>query len=167
VSPISEVSEFAVDALLCDSAITAEGKLYVQGGGWTMLTVQAMPAQLPRLGVGAVVTVPYAATNRNHTLTIELKSEDGAPVLVGVPPALGDPTSTPDQQPVKAEAQFNIGRPPMLVPGEAQAIAFAVNMDGIQITSVGGFVVDISIDGTSLRTLTFRVQAVQQALGIR
>ena len=166
MSSMDQVSEFHVDALLCDSVGSAEGKLYVQGGGWTMLTVPQLPAVLPRLGIGAVITVPYNRTNENHVVTVELKDEDGEPVLVGGPMPLGDPAGVPGQgQPVRADAQFTMGRPPMLQPGESQTIPFAINMDGVPVARPGGFVVDVSIDGTVLRTLKFRVLNAGTDLG--
>ena len=167
--PTEKISEFHVDAMLCDSVVTADGKLFVQGGGWTMLNVPALPTQLPRLGVGLVITVPYLATNQNHGLSIELKSEDGEPVLVGASPNLTDPAGLGGiGEPVKAEGQFNVGRPPILLPGEAQSLPFAINIDGLQFANAGGYVVVISVDGTPLRSLHFRVIApAQQNLGVR
>jgi hypothetical protein len=169
--PTEKISEFHVDAMLCDSAVTADGKLFLQGGGWTMLNVPALPTVLPRLGIGLVITVPYLATNQNHDLLIELKSEDGEPVLVGAPPNLADPAGAPGVgigEPVKAEGQFNVGRPPILLPGEAQTLPFAINVDGLQISTAGGYVVMVSVDGTPLRNLHFRViSPTQQNIRVR
>ena len=59
-----------------------------------------------------------------------------------------------------------MGRPPILRPGEAQSIPFAVNLDGLEFTQSGGFAFAIFIDGTPIRRLPFRVlDAARQNLG--
>jgi hypothetical protein len=154
VNPANQVTEFKVDALLCDSAVTSEAKLYVQGGGWNMLTPPQFPFRAPRLGLGIIVAVPYTATNQNHTLGISLQDEDGHPLQIG--PAGGD-TDEGSAATAQFGAQFNIGRPPILAPGDPQVIPFAMNIDGLLIDSPGAYAFVISIDGTEMQRLVFRV----------
>src|SRR5438132_710410 len=105
---------FTTDAILCDSAATADGKLYVQGGGWTILGSPTFPFLQPRIALGVVIGVPFTATNHTHDLRIQLLHEDGQPVPTGHVGPDGDASA------VEVTAQFNIGRPPMLQHGEHQ-----------------------------------------------
>lgn len=149
------ITEFGVRGWLCDSAVTAEGKLYVQGGGWNLLSPPVFPAQLPRIGIAICVDVPYTATNQTHTLTITLQGEDGQ--LLGLGPVLNDPTDPAGiPKPGQIEAQFNLGRPPGLMAGDAQPVPFALNIDGYMLASPGAYAFVVSIDGTEMERLIFR-----------
>lgn len=143
----TRVMGIEVTAMLCDSAAAEAGKLYVQGGGWNNITVAAFPAQHPRIGIALVVTVPYTQTNKPHALTIELQDEDGKAYPLGP----GDPGSE------KLTAQFNVGRPPQLVEGEAQMLSLAVNLDGLVFDRPGLFSFVISVNKEERSRLTFRV----------
>jgi hypothetical protein len=148
--------EFAVNALVCDSAVVAEGKVYVQGGGWNMMVAQQFPFVQSRISLAVVVSVPYTVTNQNHLLEIRLENEDQVPISVG-PPVEKDGEI---QRPTRVGAQFNVGRPPVLQPGDAQPLPFAVNFDQLQFTSPGAYSFVITIDGTEIQRLPFRVTAV-------
>lgn len=144
------MTEFAIDAMLCDSVATAEGKLYVQGGGWNMITPASYPAQIPRVGLAVLVTVPYTATNENHNLGVQLQDQDGQ-VL-----PLGPGQIVPEGRPAFG-AVFNIGRPPMLQRGDPQIVTFAVNIDGLVIDAPGSYSFVITIDEKEMHRLIFRV----------
>ncbi|GEL47391.1 hypothetical protein CHO01_25070 [Cellulomonas hominis] len=155
------ITEFTVTGWLCDSAVSAEGKLYVQGGGWNMLHLPAFPANLPRIGIALSVAVPYSATNQNHKLTIHLEAEDGQQLPLGAPaPGAGDALGAP----MAIEAQFQMGRPPGIMPGDAQLIPFALNIDGYPLEKPGLFAFVVSIDGTEMHRLHFR--AIQALPGV-
>jgi Family of unknown function (DUF6941) len=145
--------EFDVNAVLCDSAVVAEGKLYVQGGGWNILGTQQFPFIQPRISLGAVVTVPYTMTNQNHMLAIQLRNEDNESVAIG-PPVENDGEV---QRPMQIGAQFNIGRPAILQAGDSQMLPFAVNLDQLPFESPGAYSFVFSIDGTEIQWLPFRV----------
>lgn len=143
---------FTVNAILCDSAATAEGKLYLQGGGWSVLGTTSFPFQQPRMSLGVVVAVPYTATNQNHTLRIYLEDEDGQRI------SLGAPTEKLDEQvPACIDARFNVGRPPTIQPGDAQTIPMAVNLDQLRFDTPGAYSFVIEIDGAEVERLIFRV----------
>ncbi len=145
--------EFAVNAVLCDSAVVAEGKLYVQGGGWNVLGTQQFPFIQPRISLGAVVTVPYTKTNQNHLLSIQLRNEDNESVAIG--PAVEKDGDV--QRPMHIGAQFNIGRPAILQAGDSQMLPFAVNLDQLPFDSPGAYSFIFSIDGSEIQWLPFRV----------
>jgi len=159
----NQPSDFVIDALLCDSAVVADGKLYVQGGGWNVLGSSEFPFVGPRLALAIVVTVPYHRTNQNHTFEVRLDNEDGRTLSIG-PPRTGEgPEGVPE--PGRIGGQFNIGRPPTLHSGDTQVVPFAVNIDGQAFEAPGAYAFVISIDGTEMERIPFRiVSAVQQTL---
>jgi hypothetical protein len=136
--------DFLVDAVLCDSAVTADGKLYIQGGGWNLLGAESFPFRQSRIGIGVVLQVPYTQTNRDHELRLALRHEDEDPTGDG-----GDG--------VGGVFRFNVGRPPILQHGEPQHVPVALNFDQIPFELPGTYSFVITIDGDELGRLTFRV----------
>lgn len=53
--------------------------------------------------------------------------------------------------------QFNLGRPPTLEIGEGQTVSLAVNFPGLPMPRLGRFFFVISVDGTELKRLGYRV----------
>ncbi len=152
----------AVDAFLADSVVAAEGKLFVQGGGWNIITVPTFPVRQPRIGVGIFVHVPYTATNQMHSFSITLRDQDGNNPPIGESaPAfeLPDGAELPDGKIRELKGAFNVGRPPFLAPGDEQVIPIALNIDGLQFKKSDVYAVVIAIDDTEVRTLSFRVQS--------
>src|SRR3954454_9121363 len=96
----------------CDSAVAAEGKLYVHGGGWNMLTAASFPFVQSRIGLAVIVGVPYTSTNRDHTFDLRLLDQAGRPVPIG--PVIGTDETGAVQRPIGVGAQFNVGRPPQM-----------------------------------------------------
>jgi len=156
----SDPSTFTVDAMLCDSAVVAEGKLYMQGGGWNMLSTQQFPFVQPRVGLAVVIGVPYTETNRMHQLELKLESEDGELVPLG--PAMPHPDE-PEvmHRATGVAAQFNVGRPPLLQPGDRQSLPFAINLDQLAFATAGAYSFALSIDGEETNRLAFRVISTQ------
>lgn len=156
----ADPSTFTVDAMLCDSAVVAEGKLYVQGGGWNMLSTQQFPFLQPRVGLAVVIGVPYTETNRLHHLDVKLESEDGELVPLG--PAMPDPEEPGTMhRATGVAAQFNVGRPPLLQPGDRQSLPFAINLDQLAFAVPGAYSFTLSIDGVEANRLVFRVISLQ------
>ena len=149
------------EAFLADSIASAEGKLYVQGAGWNQLNVQTLPARHDRIGVGVIVTVPYTATNQPHKFTLHLEDEDGNTLPLGdAPPG----AETADGKIREFGGQFSVGRPPSMPPGDEQAVAIAINIDGLQFAAAGRYRFIIELDGSRAKELAFRVtQPVPEA----
>src|SRR5262245_32950703 len=57
-------------------AATPDAKLYVNGGFFYIMRFPVFPAQLPTLGIGAVLKVPFQDTMRDHHLRIGLRGPD-------------------------------------------------------------------------------------------
>jgi hypothetical protein len=140
-----------INALLCDHAEASEGKLFINGGAVNLLFVQPQPPHVITIFVAMVVHVPYTATNQPHTVSVKLVDEDGSPVSPwvpdGVPPAPG----------VEMMTQFNVGRPPLLPPGETQTVPLAFGLQGLPLSSTGSYEFVIEIDGNPEKRLPARV----------
>jgi hypothetical protein len=137
-----------VNALLVDAVDEANGKLYVHGGGWSVWWAETVPAVLPRLGIAAVVAVPYTATNEAHPFSVHLLDEDGTLMALG---------ETADGPVHRIQGEFNVGRPPELPPGDEQPVPIAVNLGGIVLPAVGRYSFVIEVDGVEEARLPFRV----------
>jgi hypothetical protein len=149
-----------VEAFLADSIVSPDGKLYTQGAGWNVINTLMLPFRQARLGVGAILRVPYQlATSEAHLFEIRLEDEDGHEVaMADAPPG----TSTPDGKIRRVGGQFTVGRPPGLAPGDEQLVPIALNVDGLEFKQKGVFRFVISIDGVDRKYLRFRINHVVQ-----
>lgn len=146
-------SGFAVNAFLSDSVAVAEGKVYVQGGGWNILNSQQFPFRQDRIGIAAVITVPYPATNTVNSLNLWLEDQDGKHLSLGS-------VMTPDgemRQQMNLTARFTQGRPATLRAGAPQNMPFAANLDNIQFEMPGSYAFVIEINDEELARLSFDV----------
>jgi hypothetical protein len=148
-----------VDAFLADSVVSAEGKLYVQGGGWNVVYAPVLPFRFARIGVGMIIRIPYTATNQAHQFEIFLRDADGNELPLGeAPPGV----ETEDGKIRRIGGEFNVGRPPTLEAGDEQLVALALNLDSLQFDSANRYEVVIMLDGTEVKNLGFRLVAMQQ-----
>lgn len=147
-----------VVGFLADSVVVAEGKMYVQGGGWDQLGTVALPARHPRVGVGVIIRVPYTETNTQHQFDIRVEDPDGKPVLLGD----AAPGTTADGKIRRLGSPFVIGRPPTLTAGDEQSLPIAVNLDGLVFETGGTHRVVIAIDGEDVDLLPFKINLISQ-----
>ncbi len=86
-----------VTMLLADHAVVADGKLYVNGGGWTLTSPTTPPSS-----IALKFDVPWDQANLPIELLLELTDADGHPVsqLTPAGPA-----------PVQVHARLEVGRP--------------------------------------------------------
>lgn len=148
-----------VDAFLADSVVAAENKLYVLGAGWDRLSVPRFPARHPRIGLGALITIPYDQTGREHQLTVRLEDADGQVQPIG--PAQPGPLT--QRQPTGITATFGTRRSDQNVPGDEQVVPLALNLDGLVFESPGRYRFVLAVAGADLKHLAFRVVEVSQA----
>jgi len=87
--------------LLADFPRVANGTRDVIGGGWSMMNAQGPFGFF----VAALFQIPWDQTNTKHTFRLELLDADGQ----GVP--------TPDGEAIRAEGEFEAGRPAGLLAG--------------------------------------------------
>jgi hypothetical protein len=138
-------------AVLCNYAEAHDNLLFVSGGG---INSALIPPGTPgpfaiSIGVGLIVEVPWTATNQQHTVHVALQDADGH--LVEVPQG-------PNQRgPFEGAIAFNVGRPPHLETGQAQTVALAINIAGLTIDELGQYIFAVSIDGTEMQRLRYRL----------
>ncbi len=135
--------------ILCDWAEVVNGKLYIQGAGWTKIVANQPVA----MAVAVTVRVPWNEANKQHAIDLALLTEDGAPV---VPPI---PNLPPDMvlPPVRLDGKFEVGRPPGSKEGAPLPAAFAFRLQPMPL-SPGGYVYQLSIDGTPVASAPFECE---------
>lgn len=130
--------------ILADGAQVAGEKLYVLGGGWTIVWGRDFPvSHTGALAVGMMVD--WQETNHRHQMQVLLLSEDGAQV--------GEPLVTGD---------FEVGRPPGMAPGTSQRCMFAATL-AFNLERPGRYEVVVRIDGGDMRRAPFAAMQVQAA----
>ena len=129
-----------VTLLLCDAADEVGGKLYVLGGGWSLLHAPDTPLNM---ALAILISVPWDQANRQHSVDAMLVTDDGERVQV-------------EGQEVAASGQFEAGRPPGMKPGMDLNVPFALKFNGIAL-GVGGYRWEVAIDGTQEAIAPFRV----------
>lgn len=124
--------------VLGDHADAANGKLYINGGGWNML-IANMPASM---ALGIIVSVPWDQTNVKHPITVELIDEDGGRVSV-------------NGQEIAQSGRFEAGRPAGVPPGSAIDLPLAMTFLPFPLPA-GGYSFVVSIDETEAARVSFR-----------
>lgn len=142
-----------VTAFLADSAEAVQGKIYALGIGWNAIFAPAFPALHPRLALGMTIHVPYTATNQMHTVTVHMETEDGERVQLSTTP---QQDGAPEPA-LEVGGSFNVGRPPMLIAGDAQVVTYAMTFDQLKFDAPGMFVWIISVDGAEMKRIPMRV----------
>jgi hypothetical protein len=143
-----------VRAFLSDSVQSADGKLYVQGGGWNRLAAGGFPARHDRVGIGIVLTIDAGATTE-HNLEISLLDDKDQPVT------LFTDAGGAEQFAINASFQTEA------VEGDFKEVSvpFALNVDGIVFPEPGTYAVSIRVDGADSERLPFRVDLIAGATG--
>lgn len=119
--------------MLADHAAAAEGKLYINGGGWSVTGPVPAPS-----AIAILIQVPWDQTNMHHQLRLELVDADGQPVMVEGPEG---------EQPLFVEAGFEVGRPPGIRPGTPLDVPLALNLGPMPLPPGGRFTWQLYIDG--------------------
>lgn len=122
-----------VTLILCDAAQVSEGKLYVLGGGWNIAGPGPFPSAL-----GILIEVPWDRSNEPIILRLELREQDGSPVVQQGPLGL---------QPVTIGARMEVGRPPGVAKGSPLLVPLAINMGSMPLTPGRRYVWEAHIDG--------------------
>jgi hypothetical protein len=125
------------------------GLLYIAGGGWTDHNrVPKRPDGQPtlsRLGIAAIVKIPWNETNKPQHFKIEVTALDAENSLV------------------KIEGDINVGRAASLPPGSAQYFPIAGTVD-VVFPQAGSYLLrgTLNEESGSLRTWEFRVHDLPQ-----
>ncbi len=114
-----------VDYLLAaDRAEVVNGKLYLMGGSWDRIQPQQFPHRM-MLGIALGVRIPFAYTDDNHTVAIELLHDDTRMIGFEAKLATGRPPGMSGMD-MLVPLAFNI---PIAIPGEGQ-VTLRAAIDG-------------------------------------
>ena len=116
-----------VTLLLADFARVAGGKLDVIGGGWSMMNAQGPFGFF----VAALFQIPWDQTNAKHKFRLELLDADGQAV------------PTPNGETIRAEGEFEAGRPAGLRPGTPVDAPLVVPL----VLDAGRYEIRLTING--------------------
>ena len=129
--------------LLANSAENHEGMVSALGLGWSTTSTPTPPCALVLL-----LKVPWDQTNIKHKVTLELVDSDGRSV-------------SPDEglDPLRIEAEFEVGRPPGLPPGTPIDNALVLNLGpGMRLTAGQGYQWRVEIGGEIAASRSFLVR---------
>lgn len=121
--------------LLCDAAQVADGKLYILGGGWSIVGPDPMPC-----AVALKIDVDWTEAGRPHHWELYLVDEDGQPVLFDTPEGV---------HPTEVKGDFTVGRPETLREGSPIDVALALNFLPMPLPPGRRFTWRLTIDGES------------------
>ncbi|MEO8293031.1 MAG: hypothetical protein ABI635_07800 [Actinomycetota bacterium] len=124
-----------VTVLLCDAAEVVADKLYILGGGWSVVDAGAV-----RMAIAIKIEVPWDRTNQPHSLALSLVTEDGSPVTLK--------NEDKAEAPVAIQGQFEVGRPPRTVPGTPIDFPLTLSVGTIPLDP-GRYTWRLEIDGES------------------
>src|SRR5215211_4949231 len=111
----SPATEIDATMLLCDYAQAVGGKLYVIGGGWSILTKVQPRANM---SLAVKLNVPWSRTNERIHIEALLVTDQGEEV---------GQEGDQGEQPVKAEGDLEVGRPAGLRHGTPIDAVFVLN----------------------------------------
>lgn len=135
-----------VDGFLADSVAAVQGKLYALGAGWNRIRVALFPARHDRIGIGLLFRVPAGAPSEPRRFELRIDGPGGTEIALG---------ASPDGTPVaRVSGEFTAGG------AEEQIVPLALNLNGLPLASPGDYRVAISIGGTDVKVLPFRVEAL-------
>jgi hypothetical protein len=116
------------------AAATPDGKLYLNGAGWTALL---MPTPF---GIGLHVEVPWDRANEKHQFTLDLLDPDGTPAAVM-------PTPEGTMEPVSYSGEFETGRPAGMKSGTPVPWVHAVNFPPLAFQPDTRYVWQLTLNG--------------------
>jgi hypothetical protein len=123
-----EASNIEATMLLCDAAQAVNGKLYILGGGWSMLTMLQPRASM---SLAVKLSVPWSRANERLHVEASLVTDQGEAVTVG--------TEDGPERPILAGGDIELGRPAGLRHGTPLDATFAMNFEGLSLQA-GGYV---------------------------
>ncbi len=124
-----------VTMLLCDSAQVAGEKLYILGGGWSIVGPDPSPS-----AIAMKFDVAWHETDVPHHWELHLEDADGRPVMVDSPEG---------SHPLEGGGDFQVARPAMAPEGTSADVAMAINLMPLQLAPGSRFIWRLTIDGES------------------
>src|SRR3954453_12606881 len=126
------MNDLKVTLMLADFAQVAAGKLYVNGGGWSIMGPQPTP-----FAIVLDIKVPWHGINVDHALRLDLLDADGQSVEV---------ETTDGPKPLRLEGRFQATPAPGVKPGTQIDLPLAFNLPPQPIPAGGRYEWRLSID---------------------
>jgi hypothetical protein len=141
ITTTSVLAFFAAD----HASVAPDGKIYVNGGGISLLRFPAYPATLPTLGIAAILELPFHDTMRPHTIRVDMRG--------------------PNEQelPVRVEAQFHAAPGLEAQFGESGLVPFAATVSNIEFPVPGRYTLVLWLDNVEKKRYWLR--AIQTPIG--
>jgi hypothetical protein len=139
----SSTTDVEATMLLCDAAQAVGGKLYILGGGWSILVMREPTANM---SLAVKLAIPWSRANERLRVAAVLITEDGQEV-------------EHDGEPVRAIGEIEAGRPPGLRRGTPLDAAFALNFQGLLLPA-GGYVWELRVDDVLAARVPFQVNTI-------
>lgn len=117
--------------LLADSAQVADRKLYVLGGGLSAIGPRPQP-----MGVAIRIEVPWDRANRSHAWSLELRDEDGQPVVM-------------NDRALVVQGRFEAGRPTGMRAGTPLSVPLAIMFPALPVQPGRSYTWRLVIDEVS------------------
>lgn len=129
-------------AMLADAAQVTAGKLFVLGGGYDTITTRQLPARHRGIAVVLVAEVGPGDRNRDLTVTITMRDEDGG------------------ETGITATGTFRVGTPSTLPAGATSSVPLVTQFNNVPFERAGGYVFTVEHEGTELARLPLRVRSL-------
>ncbi|HEX5901657.1 MAG TPA: hypothetical protein VF028_00860 [Actinomycetota bacterium] len=137
--------DIELDGFLADSVANVQGKLYALGAGWNRIAVALFPGRHDRVGIGLLFRVGAGSERRARRFELRLLGPEDEELVLG----------SGQQGPVnRIGGEFTAGAE------DEQVVPIALNLNGLTLPRPGTYRVIVSVDGTDLKTLPFRVEAL-------
>ncbi len=122
-----------ITMLLCDSALVAEGKLFILGGGWSVTGPDPAPSAL-----ALKMAIPYNNDARFFHWEIFLEDADGKPVILN---------SAEGLRPVEVMGDIELAENPEGANGIPVDVCLAVNVPPLPLDPDTRFVWRLTVNG--------------------
>lgn len=129
----------ALGFFAADHAAEESGKVYVNGGYWSVLRFPAFPAVLPACSIVAVIQLPFHSTQKDHGFRIDLEGSDG------------------EKLPLQIEGGFRAAPGLDSRYGEPGVIPVAVPIHGLGFDRPGDYSFVLIVNEQELARYSFRV----------
>jgi hypothetical protein len=126
-------------AMVADAAALADGKLYINGGGWNTIFTAKVPTTHPALALVLIFKLSWHEANEDMPVLIELMDEDGQP------------------SPLRGEGTFRVAAPPFVKKGVDLYQSFAQMFYAVTFENLGLYRFRISSNGKDLASIPIHV----------
>jgi len=127
------VRRVKVTMLLCEAAQIADQKLYILGGGISIMGPDPVPS-----AVAIKIDVAWHETDVAHHLELFLEDADGRPVMIETPEGT---------QPVEGRAEFHVTRPDAVPEGTSADMMMTFPLPPLPLAPGARYIWRLTIDG--------------------